>query len=89
MNRSDNMYTYITKGTCSKKITFDIIDNKVYNIKFEGGCPGNLKLISKVFEGQDVDRVVDVCKGNICGFKNTSCGDQLAKALEEVKNCVA
>lgn len=83
------MYTYKTVGTCSKTITFDIKDNKVYNIKFEGGCPGNLKLISKILDGQDVDKVIELCRGNTCGFKNTSCGDQLAKALiEKTSNIV-
>lgn len=79
------MYSYKTNGTCSKEITFDIRDDKVYDIHFEGGCPGNLKMISKILNGWDIDKVIDMCKGNICGFRNTSCADQLAIALEKIK----
>ena len=77
------MYTYKTKGTCSKEIHFDLKDGKVYNVSFVGGCNGNLKGISKLVEGQDAQRIIDLLKGNTCGFKSTSCPDQLAIALEK------
>jgi uncharacterized protein (TIGR03905 family) len=74
---------FITSGVCARKITFDI-DNegKVRNVSFLGGCPGNLKAISKLVEGMDAARVVELLDGNTCGMKTTSCGDQLAKALK-------
>ena len=78
--------TYRTQGTCSVQIDFDVEDNKIHNVEFIGGCNGNLKGISALVEGQDVDTVKDKLKGIKCGMKNTSCPDQLAKALEEVSN---
>lgn len=75
---------YKTQGTCSKEIEFDIEDNKIYNVKFLGGCNGNLQGIAALVEGQELDKVIDKIKGIKCGFKQTSCPDQLAKALEEV-----
>ena len=77
--------TYKTQGTCSTQIDFDIEDGKVYNVQYTNGCNGNLKGISKLVEGQDVDTVIEKLKGLKCGFKQTSCPDQLAKALEETK----
>ncbi|MBE5934050.1 MAG: TIGR03905 family TSCPD domain-containing protein [Lachnospiraceae bacterium] len=74
---------YKTKGTCSQSIEFDINDGKVYNVKFLGGCNGNLKGIGALVEGMDVAEVVKRLEGTTCGFKNTSCPDQLAKALKE------
>jgi uncharacterized protein (TIGR03905 family) len=78
------MYEYRTSGTCAVKINFDI-DNegKVHNVSFERGCPGNLKAISKLVEGMDAKKVIEILEGNTCGFKKTSCADQLAKALKE------
>lgn len=77
--------TYKTKGTCSSEINFDVKDNKLYNVKFTGGCNGNLKAISSLVNGQDIDQVINKLKGITCNNKNTSCGDQLARALEEIK----
>ena len=77
------MYIYKTKGTCSQEIHFDLKDGKVYNVSFVGGCNGNLKGISKLVEGQDAQRIIDLLKGNTCGFKSTSFPDQLAIALEK------
>lgn len=74
---------YKTKGTCSSKINFDIIDGKVYNVVFTGGCNGNLKGIGVLIEGQDAREVADRLEGIKCGFKSTSCPDQLSKALKE------
>lgn len=77
-------YEYITSGVCAKKITFEIDgDRKVRNVSFLGGCNGNLKAISKLVEGMDVDKVIEILEGNVCGMKGTSCADQLTKALKE------
>ena len=76
------MYSYKTQGTCSQMIHFDLKDGKVYNVSFDGGCNGNLTGISKLVEGQDAQHLIDLLKGNTCGFKSTSCPDQLARALE-------
>ncbi len=78
------MYEYKTQGTCSVKINFDI-DNegKVHNVSFERGCNGNLKAIGKLVEGMEAKKVIEILEGNTCGMRNTSCADQLAKALKE------
>ena len=78
--------TYKTVGTCSKERNFDIEDNKIHNVSFIGGCNGNLKAVSSLVEGQDIDTVIKRLKGITCNSKQTSCGDQLATALQEVKN---
>lgn len=78
-------HTYKTRGTCSTQIEFDINDNKIYNVKYIGGCNGNLKAIASLVEGQEIDNIINRLKNITCGYKNTSCGDQLAKALEEIK----
>ncbi|MCR5462259.1 MAG: TIGR03905 family TSCPD domain-containing protein [bacterium] len=75
---------YITKGVCARKINFEIIDGKLHNVSFVGGCNGNLKAISKLVEGMEATKVIELLKGNTCGFKTTSCADQLCKAIEEV-----
>ena len=75
--------TYKTQGTCSTEINFDIEDNKIYNLMFRGGCNGNLKGISALVEGQDINDMKNKLKGIKCNNKNTSCPDQLAKAIEE------
>ena len=74
--------TYKTKGTCSTEIQYDIEDGRIYNVSFTGGCNGNLKGIAALVEGQKVEDVKNKLKGIKCGFKNTSCPDQLAKSLE-------
>lgn len=76
-------YSYNTSGVCSKAITFSIDDGKIYDIKFYGGCPGNLLAIGKLLEGTDAKRVVELLKGNDCGGRGTSCADQLAIAVEQ------
>ena len=78
------MYQYKTKGTCSQMIYFDLEDNKVKNVQFMGGCNGNLKGIGSLVEGMEVAEVIKRLEGTTCGFKNTSCPDQLAKALKIV-----
>ena len=79
-------YTYRTKGVCSQMISFEINDNKLSNVQFFGGCNGNLKGIGALVEGMDIDDVITRVEGIKCGMKSTSCPDQLAKALKEVKN---
>lgn len=75
-------FTYKTKGTCSSEITLNLENGIVKNVIFRGGCNGNLKAISKLVEGQEATRVIEILKGNTCGPRDTSCADQLTKALE-------
>ena len=75
---------YKTHGTCSRSIEFEIENDTVKNVKFEGGCNGNLKGIGAIVEGKKVQDVISKLEGITCGFKNTSCPDQLAKALRTV-----
>ena len=79
------MYEYKTKGTCSQMIYFDVVDNKLTNVTFLGGCNGNLKGISKLVEGMDIDDIISRVEGVTCGMKKTSCPDQLAQALKAYK----
>lgn len=85
MYRKEGFYTmkYQTKGTCSQTIEFNIVEGKVTGVKFVGGCNGNLQGISKLVEGQTPEDVIARLEGIKCGFKNTSCPDQLAQALKE------
>lgn len=77
-------YSYVTQGTCSRNIEFDIDDKGVVsNVRFFGGCNGNLKAISILVDGMTVDEIEKKLKGVQCGFKNTSCSDQLAHAVRE------
>ena len=79
-------FEYKTSGTCSQRIFFEIEDGKLRNVQYLGGCNGNLKGISSLVEGMDVDEVISRLEGTTCGMKQTSCPDQLAKALKEAKN---
>jgi len=79
------MFEYKTKGTCSQMIYFDVQDGKLTDVKFVGGCNGNLKGISKLVEGMDIDDVISRVEGVTCGMKKTSCPDQLALALKAYK----
>lgn len=76
------MYSYKTRGTCSRSIQFEVEDGVVRNVSFEGGCNGNLKGIGKLVEGMPAERVVDILEGTTCGSRSTSCPDQLAQALK-------
>ena len=77
-------YQYATRGTCSELIFFDIDENTVVtNIKFIGGCNGNLKAVSKLVDGWTAAQIADKLLGNECRYKGTSCADQLAKAVLE------
>ena len=74
-------YEYRTRGTCSTKIDFELEDGIVKNVAFTNGCNGNLKAISKLVDGMEAEKVIELLEGNTCGMKPTSCADQLAKAL--------
>ena len=76
-------YTFKTKGTCAVQINFDINGNIISNVKFIGGCNGNLKAISKLVEGMTVQEIEEKLKGNLCNNKQTSCADQLAIAVRK------
>lgn len=76
-------YTYKTNGTCSSMIDFDIVDGKLHNITYTGGCNGNLKAIGSILEGADAKFAVERLSGIRCGFKDTSCPDQFARDLEK------
>lgn len=76
-------HTYKTSGTCSRTITFELNDGVVSGVSFEGGCNGNLKGISALVEGMTAEDAIKRLEGIKCGFKSTSCPDQLAKALRQ------
>ena len=76
------MFSYATKGVCSRKITFDIVDGKLHNVQFEGGCSGNLLAISKLVEGKDALEIAELLAGNDCRGRGTSCADQLSQAIK-------
>ena len=82
-------YEHQNKGTCSRSVLFDIEDGKVKNVQYIGGCNGNLKGIGALVEGMDVDDAIRRLEGIQCGMKATSCPDQLAQALKEVKEANA
>jgi uncharacterized protein (TIGR03905 family) len=74
---------YNTKGTCSRKVILDVTDGIITDCAFVGGCAGNTAGVASLVKGMKVEDVIDKLKGIRCGFKSTSCPDQLAKALEE------
>ena len=76
---------YKTSGTCSQLIDFEVEDDVIQSVAFTGGCNGNLKGISALVSGMKVDEAISKLKGIKCGMKNTSCPDQLARALEQYK----
>lgn len=76
-------HQYRTKGVCSRNITFDIVDGTVVNVQFEGGCNGNTQGIARLVEGMPVEEAIRRMEGIRCGFKSTSCPDQLAQALKQ------
>ena len=78
-------YTYTTKGVCARSITIEVEDNIVKEVKFLGGCNGHTSGISKLVVGMEIDEVISRLENIRCGFKTTSCPDQLAKALKEIK----
>jgi uncharacterized protein (TIGR03905 family) len=78
-------FTYKTSGTCSREIHFEVENNKVKNVRFVGGCNGNLQGIGALVEGMNVDDVIARIEGISCGGRPTSCPDQLSKALKQAK----
>ncbi len=76
------MERYFPQGVCASEIQFDVENGTVKNVNFIGGCPGNLQAISRLIDGMAVDKVIEIFKGNLCQ-NNTSCADQLARALEK------
>ena len=76
-------YSYKTKGTCSSRIDFELEGNVVHNVRFTGGCNGNLKALGILTDGMTVEELESKLKGNTCGFRSTSCADQLAIAVRQ------
>ena len=80
------MYSYKTHGTCSRQINFDVVDGKLSNVSFVGGCNGNLQGIGALVEGMPVDEAIARLNGISCNGRPTSCPDQLAQALLQYKS---
>lgn len=81
------IFEYQPVGVCSRKIILDIDDsNTINSLQVIGGCNGNLKGISSIVKGMNIDRVIEAFEGTECGYKKTSCPDQIAKALIAYKN---
>ena len=78
-------HTFIPKGVCSTKIEFEILNGNLHNLAFTAGCNGNLRAIATLVEGMEAKKVVSLLSGNTCGYKNTSCADQLARAIEKAQ----
>lgn len=74
-------YNYRPNGVCARGISFDIEDGTVKNIKFSGGCSGNTQGVASLADGMEANELIERLAGIRCGFKNTSCPDQLAKAV--------
>ncbi len=79
-------YQYKTSGTCSREILFEVEDGIVSNVRFVGGCNGNLKGIGALVNGMHIDEVIQRVEGISCGMKSTSCPDQLAQALKAARD---
>lgn len=77
---------YKTKGVCASAVSFDLVDGKITGAKFTGGCSGNTQGVCALVEGMDAKEAIKRLSGIRCGFKPTSCPDQLAKALQEALN---
>ena len=78
-----NTYIYTPKYVCSREIRFGLESGRVHNLRFIGGCDGNLKAIGKLLEGREAEEAIRLLKGHDCGGRGTSCAEQLARALEE------
>ena len=76
-------YEVRPQNDCARMITFDLEGDVVKNVAFTGGCNGNLKAVSKLVDGMTVEQIEGYLKGNTCGFRNTSCADQLAQAVRK------
>ena len=78
-------YTYKTRGTCSRSITFDSDGKIVKNVKFGGGCNGNTQGVAKLVEGMEIDKIIELLSGIDCNGRGTSCPAQLAEAVKLAK----
>lgn len=78
-------FEYKTKNTCAFMISMDLDGDRVYNVKFRGGCNGNLQGVSRLVDGKTVDEISDTLAGIRCGFKPTSCPDQLSLAVRAAR----
>ncbi|MCL2369616.1 MAG: TIGR03905 family TSCPD domain-containing protein [Firmicutes bacterium] len=76
-------HSYKTKGTCAVKINFNLDGNIIKDISFEGGCNGNLKAVASLADGMTIEQLENKCKGIVCGFRSTSCADQLTIAARQ------
>lgn len=76
-------YTYQTEQTCSQQIDFEIVDGRLHNVVFYGGCHGNLQGVARLVEGMEVNQVLEKLEGIRCGWKDTSCPDQLCRAIRQ------
>lgn len=76
-------YTFKPTGVCSAQITFDLDDGVVRNVHFKGGCAGNTQGVARLCEGRKADELISMLEGIQCGYKGTSCPDQLAKAIKQ------
>ncbi|MBR6021936.1 MAG: TIGR03905 family TSCPD domain-containing protein [Kiritimatiellae bacterium] len=75
-------YDVVPKGVCSKELHFELDGGRLRNVRFRGGCPGNLLAIGKLVEGKDAAEVAALLRGNDCAGRGTSCADQLARAID-------
>lgn len=80
------MISHKTNGTCARHITFDLAEGKLVNVRFEGGCNGNLQGLTVLLEGMDAAEAAAKLRGIQCGSRGTSCPDQLAQAIEAAKD---
>jgi len=78
-------FNYKPQGICVRNMQFDLTDDVVSNLVFEGGCDGNLKALVKLLEGKSADEIIAMFRGQTCGKKPTSCMDQLVIALEQAR----
>lgn len=78
-------FEYNPKGTCSKKMVFEIENEVIKEVEIIGGCPGNLKGISRIIKDMNINDVIEDFEGVTCGMKSTSCPDQIAQALKQYK----
>lgn len=76
-------YTYLPRGVCSRRMDVDLEGDKILEVEITGGCQGNLQGISRLVQGMEAQKAIELLEGIRCGFKDTSCPDQLAKALKE------
>ena len=75
-------FSYVPKGTCSRLMNFEVEDGKIVSFEAIGGCSGNLRGISRLLKGREIDEVIETLDGTQCGNKPTSCPDQIAQALK-------